>query len=47
MVLQLAQVLDSKSVLLRLMAGTQEAGFLTSFCPIATFPAVVVIKCVC
>lgn len=28
------------------MAGTQEAGFLTSFCPISTFPAVVVIKCV-
>ena len=26
------------------MAGTQEAGFLTSICPIQTFPAVIVIR---
>jgi hypothetical protein len=44
--LQVAPVLDAKAVLLRLTAGTQEAGFLTSFCPIAKFPTVVVIKSV-
>lgn len=43
---QVAQVLGERSVLLRLAAGTQEAGFLTSFCPIAELPTVVVIKCV-
>lgn len=42
--LQVAPVLDAKAVLLRLAAGTQEAGFLTTFCPIAEFPTVVVIK---
>jgi hypothetical protein len=31
-------------VLLRLTAGTQEAGFLSSFCPIAEFPALIAIK---
>ncbi|KAI9927983.1 hypothetical protein MW887_002835 [Aspergillus wentii] len=41
---QFAQVLEAKSVLLRLTAGSQEAGFLTSFCPIIKFPAVVVIR---
>ena len=40
---QLAPLLQDKSVTLRLEAGTQEAGFLTSFCPISTFPAVVII----
>lgn len=44
--LQVAPVLDAKAVLLRLTAGTQEAGFLTTFCPIAKFPTAVVIKSV-
>ncbi|OJJ43424.1 hypothetical protein ASPZODRAFT_103401 [Penicilliopsis zonata CBS 506.65] len=41
---QFAALLKAKSVLLRLSAGSQEVGFLTSFCPIAKFPAVVVIR---
>ncbi|KAJ5114685.1 hypothetical protein NUU61_000444 [Penicillium alfredii] len=41
---QVARVLQAKSVPLRLTAGSQEAGFLTSFCPISQFPAVVVIR---
>ncbi|KAJ5738362.1 hypothetical protein N7493_001517 [Penicillium malachiteum] len=41
---QIASVLDTNAVLLRITAGSQEAAFLTSFCPIARFPAVVVIK---
>ncbi|KAJ5668035.1 uncharacterized protein N7477_006605 [Penicillium maclennaniae] len=41
---EVAPVLDAKAVILRLAAGTQEAGFLTTFCPIAKFPTVVVIK---
>ncbi|KAJ5152970.1 uncharacterized protein N7482_009448 [Penicillium canariense] len=41
---EVAQALGDKSVLLRLTAGTQEAGFLSSFCPVAEFPAVIVIK---
>ncbi|KAJ5288549.1 hypothetical protein N7478_001579 [Penicillium angulare] len=36
--------LDTNAILLRIIAGSQEAGFLTSFCPIAKFPTVVVIK---
>ncbi|CRG82962.1 hypothetical protein PISL3812_00309 [Talaromyces islandicus] len=39
----LSQLLSDKSVTLRLTAGTQEAGFLTSICPIQAFPAVLVI----
>ncbi|KAF3390649.1 hypothetical protein F1880_008947 [Penicillium rolfsii] len=41
---EVAQALGGKSVSLRLTAGTQEAGFLSSFCPIAEFPALIVIK---
>ncbi|KAJ5710825.1 hypothetical protein N7488_004981 [Penicillium malachiteum] len=41
---QIASLLDTNAVLLRITAGSQEAGFLTSFCPIAKFPAVLVIK---
>ncbi|CEJ56917.1 hypothetical protein PMG11_05629 [Penicillium brasilianum] len=41
---EVAQALSDKSVLLRLTAGTQEAGFLSSFCPIAEFPALIAIK---
>ncbi|EAW09228.1 UBX domain protein [Aspergillus clavatus NRRL 1] len=41
---QLAQSLQTKSVLLRLTKDSNEAGFLTSFCPIVRFPTVVVIK---
>ncbi|QKX64003.1 uncharacterized protein TRUGW13939_11176 [Talaromyces rugulosus] len=37
------QLLSDNSVTLRLTAGTQEAGFLTSICPIQAFPAVLVI----
>ncbi|KAB8207406.1 hypothetical protein BDV34DRAFT_69061 [Aspergillus parasiticus] len=39
-----AQLLESRSVLLRLTKDSQEATFLTSFCPVTKFPAVVVIK---
>ncbi|KAJ5219879.1 hypothetical protein N7468_009083 [Penicillium chermesinum] len=41
---KISQVLDAKAVLLRLAAGSQEAGFLASFCPIVKFPTVVVIR---
>ena len=41
---QLNQLLQDKSVSLRLQSGTQEAGFLASICPIPKLPAVVVIK---
>ncbi|KAL5358206.1 hypothetical protein BJX96DRAFT_146122 [Aspergillus floccosus] len=41
---EFAQSLATKSVLLRLPKDSQEAGFLTSFCPITKFPTVVVIK---
>ncbi|GES65404.1 UBX domain protein [Aspergillus terreus] len=41
---EFAQLLATKSVLLRLPKDSQEAGFLTSFCPITKFPTVVVIK---
>lgn len=41
---QFARLLGTRSVVLRLMKGSDEAGFLTSFCPIVRFPAVVVIK---
>ncbi|KAJ5632921.1 hypothetical protein N7490_009260 [Penicillium lividum] len=40
---EIAQTLDAKAVALRITAGSQEAGFLTSICPIAKFPAVIVI----
>lgn len=43
--LQVAQALNAKAVVLRLTAGSQEAGFLASFCPISKFPTVVLIKC--
>ncbi|KAE8360729.1 hypothetical protein BDV27DRAFT_37242 [Aspergillus caelatus] len=39
-----AQLLETRSVLLRLTKDSQEATFLTSFCPVTKFPAVVVIK---
>ena len=42
--LQFAQLLEAKSITLRLTKDSQEAGFLTSFCPITKLPAVVVIK---
>ncbi|KAJ5726385.1 uncharacterized protein N7483_007742 [Penicillium malachiteum] len=41
---RIAPALDTNAVLLRITAGSQEAGFLTSFCPIAKLPTVVVIK---
>ncbi|KAJ5780973.1 hypothetical protein N7457_006133 [Penicillium paradoxum] len=41
---ELAQVLNAKAVVLRLTEGSQEAGFLASFCPISKFPTVVLIK---
>ncbi|TPR05018.1 Phosphoribosylaminoimidazole-succinocarboxamide synthase domain protein [Aspergillus niger] len=41
---ELAQLLQSRAVLLRFTKGSQEAGFLASFCPIVKFPTVVVIK---
>ncbi|KAJ5798100.1 uncharacterized protein N7503_007396 [Penicillium pulvis] len=41
---EIAQTLDAGAVLLRITAGSQEAGFLTSLCPIAKFPTVIVIN---
>ncbi|CAI7664039.1 unnamed protein product [Penicillium pancosmium] len=41
---EIAQALHDKAITLRLSSGTQEAGFLTSFCPISSYPTVVVIK---
>ncbi|RMJ22759.1 UBX domain protein [Aspergillus sp. HF37] len=41
---QFAQSLEAKAVILRLTAGSQEAGFLASFCPISKYPTVVIIK---
>ncbi|KAJ5472546.1 hypothetical protein N7530_006547 [Penicillium desertorum] len=41
---EVAQALNAKAVVLRLTAGSQEAGFLASFCPISKFPTVVLIK---
>ncbi|KAF9888410.1 hypothetical protein FE257_008688 [Aspergillus nanangensis] len=41
---QVARLLGTKAIVLRLMKDSQEAGFLTSFCPVTMFPAVVVIK---
>ncbi|KAF2146237.1 uncharacterized protein K452DRAFT_355663 [Aplosporella prunicola CBS 121167] len=40
---QLAESLGSKAIVLRLEAGSQEAGFLSAFCPIAKTPALVAI----
>ncbi|BCS05059.1 UBX domain protein [Aspergillus luchuensis] len=41
---ELSQLLQSRAVLLRFTKGSQEAGFLASFCPIVKFPTVVVMK---
>ncbi|GAD92202.1 predicted protein [Paecilomyces variotii No. 5] len=41
---EIIQLLKDKAVILRLREGTQEAGFLSSFCPISKYPTVVVIK---
>ncbi|KAJ5624583.1 hypothetical protein N7510_000892 [Penicillium lagena] len=41
---EISQLLSAKAVSLRLSAGSQEAGFLTSFCPIQKFPTVVIIQ---
>ncbi|KAJ5162347.1 hypothetical protein N7492_007739 [Penicillium capsulatum] len=40
---EVAQALSAKAVVLRLNAGSQEAGFLSSICPVAKFPTVTVI----
>ncbi|KAJ5884991.1 hypothetical protein N7495_009501 [Penicillium taxi] len=41
---EFAQALSTQAVVLRLQAGSPEAGFLTSFCPVESFPTVVVIN---
>ncbi|KAJ9236440.1 hypothetical protein DTO169E5_5712 [Paecilomyces variotii] len=41
---EITQLLKDKSVTLRLKEGTQEAGFLSSFCSISKYPTVVVVK---
>ncbi|KAJ5572853.1 hypothetical protein N7450_009837 [Penicillium hetheringtonii] len=41
---EIVQALCDKAITLRLAAGSQEAGFLTSFCPISSYPTVIVIK---
>lgn len=38
------ELLSSQAVLLRLKAGSQDAGFLSSFCPISSIPAIIVIR---
>jgi len=42
---QISRLLKERAVALRLAAGSQELGFLASFCPITKFPTVVVIRC--
>jgi hypothetical protein len=42
--LQVSQLLTAKAVILRLQAGSQEAGFLAAFCPIGEVPSLVVIQ---
>jgi hypothetical protein len=42
---KVVQAVNAKAVVLRLTAGSQEAGFLASFCPITKFPTVIIIKC--
>lgn len=39
-------VMKDNAVALRLAAGSQEPGFLASFCPITKLPTVVAIRCV-
>ncbi|KAJ5816800.1 hypothetical protein N7447_009033 [Penicillium robsamsonii] len=41
---EVARALNAKAVVLRLTAGSQEAGFLAPFCPISKFPTVILIK---
>ncbi|KAJ6026823.1 uncharacterized protein N7446_004577 [Penicillium canescens] len=41
---EVVEALNAKAVVLRLTAGSQEAGFLASFCPVSKFPTVVLIK---
>ncbi|RAL10560.1 UBX domain protein [Aspergillus homomorphus CBS 101889] len=41
---EFSRLLETRAVLLRIAKDSQEAGFLTSFCPIVKFPTVVVIK---
>ncbi|CAI7668759.1 unnamed protein product [Penicillium bialowiezense] len=41
---EIAQAVNAKAVVLRLIAGSPEAGFLASFCPVSKFPTVVLIK---
>ncbi|RJE23215.1 UBX domain protein [Aspergillus sclerotialis] len=41
---EFTESLKDKSVIFKLTAGSPEAGFLASFCPITKFPVVVVIK---
>jgi hypothetical protein len=41
---QTSQLLATKAVILRLQAGSQEAGFLSAFCPIDRVPSLVVIQ---
>ncbi len=45
--LQVATLLEQKAVLLRLEAGSTEAGFLAAFCTLDKVPAFVAIQCVC
>lgn len=40
---QLSQALSSKAVVLRIEAGSQEAGFLAAFCPIDQVPSMILI----
>jgi hypothetical protein len=41
---KISQLLRDKSVVLRIQAGSQDAGFLSAFCPINEAPALVLIQ---
>jgi hypothetical protein len=43
-VLQVSSLLEQTTVLLRMQAGSTEAGFLAAFCPLENIPAFVVVQ---
>ncbi|KAF2752322.1 hypothetical protein M011DRAFT_394345 [Sporormia fimetaria CBS 119925] len=40
----ISNLLEQKAILLRIQAGSQEAGFLSAFCPLTTIPTLLVIQ---
>lgn len=41
---KVSKLLTTKAVTLKLQEGSQEAGYLSAFCPIASFPSLIVIQ---